>query len=77
MSKPSMKSGSHCGDGKTGGDHCDQYFLAVADKLAAGVENNPRFIGLHFFNPAPLMKLIEIIPSYFTSRTTSHAASSW
>ncbi|MBU5889945.1 3-hydroxybutyryl-CoA dehydrogenase, partial [Vibrio cholerae O1] len=37
------------------------------NKLAAGVENNPRFIGLHFFNPAPLMKLIEIIPSYFTS----------
>ncbi|AEF44908.1 3-hydroxybutyryl-CoA dehydrogenase [Serratia sp. AS12] len=41
------------------------------NKLAAGVENNPRFIGLHFFNPAPLMKLIEIIPSYFTSHTTS------
>ncbi|WP_448665610.1 3-hydroxyacyl-CoA dehydrogenase NAD-binding domain-containing protein [Serratia plymuthica] len=41
------------------------------NKLAAGVENNPRFIGLHFFNPAPLMKLIEIIPSYFTSHATS------
>ncbi|CAI0873065.1 3-hydroxyacyl-CoA dehydrogenase NAD-binding domain-containing protein [Serratia proteamaculans] len=41
------------------------------NKLAAGVENNARFIGLHFFNPAPLMKLIEIIPSYFTSRATS------
>ncbi|MDW5499788.1 3-hydroxyacyl-CoA dehydrogenase NAD-binding domain-containing protein [Pseudomonas lundensis] len=41
------------------------------NKLAAGVENNARFIGLHFFNPAPLMKLIEIIPSYFTARTTT------
>ncbi len=41
------------------------------NKLAAGIENNSRFIGLHFFNPAPLMKLIEIIPSYFTARTTT------
>lgn len=41
------------------------------NKLAAGIENNSRFIGLHFFNPAPLMKLIEIIPSYFTARVTT------
>jgi 3-hydroxybutyryl-CoA dehydrogenase len=36
------------------------------NKLAAAVAHNDRFIGLHFFNPAQLMKLVEIIPSFFT-----------
>ena len=38
--------------------------------LAAAVKNPERFIGLHFFNPAPLMKLVEIIPAIQTSQTT-------
>ncbi|UTH75720.1 3-hydroxyacyl-CoA dehydrogenase NAD-binding domain-containing protein [Chromobacterium sp. IIBBL 290-4] len=37
------------------------------NKLAAAVEHPARFIGLHFFNPAQLMKLVEIIPSFFTA----------
>ncbi|CAI0949607.1 3-hydroxyacyl-CoA dehydrogenase NAD-binding domain-containing protein [Serratia entomophila] len=39
------------------------------NKLATAVAHGERFIGLHFFNPAPLMKLIEIIPAYFTSQS--------
>jgi len=29
--------------------------------LAAGIPHPERFIGMHFFNPAPLMKLVEIV----------------
>lgn len=41
--------------------------LAVAE-IAAGVVNPSRVIGMHFFNPAPLMKLVEVI----TTPTTDH-----
>jgi 3-hydroxybutyryl-CoA dehydrogenase len=34
--------------------------LSVTD-LAAAVTNPRRFAGLHFFNPAPLMKLVEVV----------------
>ena len=34
--------------------------------LAATLEHPERFIGAHFFNPAPLMKLVEIIPALQT-----------
>jgi 3-hydroxybutyryl-CoA dehydrogenase len=34
--------------------------LSVSD-IAAGVENPGRVAGIHFFNPAPLMKLVEIV----------------
>ncbi len=34
--------------------------------LAAGMKNSSRFIGLHFFNPAPIMKLVEVIPAVQT-----------
>lgn len=30
-------------------------------QIAAGVPNPKRFLGIHFFNPAPIMKLVEII----------------
>ena len=38
--------------------------------LAAGLQKPDRFIGMHFFNPAPLMKLVEIIPAIQTSKET-------
>lgn len=30
-------------------------------QIGAGVPNPSRFVGIHFFNPAPVMKLVEII----------------
>ncbi len=38
-------------------------------KIAAQVENPENFIGMHFFNPAQIMKLIEIIRGTQTSET--------
>ncbi len=35
--------------------------------LAAALNKPERFIGIHFFNPAPLMKLVEIIPAIQTN----------
>ena len=42
-------------------------------KLAALDSNPGRFIGMHFFNPPPLMALVEVIRGLQTSDTT-HAA---
>ena len=38
--------------------------------LASALNKPERFIGIHFFNPAPLMKLVEIIPAIQTSEET-------
>jgi len=38
--------------------------------LAAGCSHPERVLGLHFFNPAPLMPLVEIIPAIQTSVDT-------
>jgi 3-hydroxybutyryl-CoA dehydrogenase len=38
--------------------------------IAAACTHADRFIGLHFFNPAPLMKLVEVIPAIQTSKDT-------
>lgn len=35
--------------------------------LAASLKRPERFIGIHFFNPAPVMKLVEVIPALQTS----------
>ncbi|WP_121667690.1 3-hydroxyacyl-CoA dehydrogenase NAD-binding domain-containing protein [Mesonia aquimarina] len=40
--------------------------LSIAS-IAASLENSERVIGVHFFNPAPLMPLVEIIPAIQTS----------
>lgn len=39
-------------------------------KLASATTRAPKFIGLHFFNPVPVMKLVEIIPGVNTSDET-------
>lgn len=40
--------------------------LSIAS-IAAACQDPSRVIGIHFFNPAPLMKLVEIIPAIQTS----------
>jgi 3-hydroxybutyryl-CoA dehydrogenase len=39
--------------------------------IASACENSSRVIGLHFFNPAPLMPLVEIIPAVQTNENLS------
>lgn len=41
--------------------------LSIAS-IAASLEKPERCIGIHFFNPAPLMKLVEVIPAVQTSQ---------
>jgi 3-hydroxybutyryl-CoA dehydrogenase len=36
-----------------------------------------RFLGLHFFNPVPLMKLVEVVRTIQTSDATLDAATTW
>lgn len=40
--------------------------LSIAS-IASAVEKSERVLGIHFFNPAPLMPLVEIIPAITTS----------
>ena len=49
--------------------------LSIAS-IAGSCKNPERVIGIHFFNPAPLMPLVEIIPSIQSSdETINHAKS--
>ena len=49
--------------------------------LGAEMKNPERLVGMHFFNPAPVMKLVEIVSGLATSQTVAaqtHAtASAW
>ena len=42
--------------------------LSIAS-ISSSLERPERFLGVHFFNPAPLMKLVEIIPGISTDQT--------
>lgn len=39
-------------------------------QLAASTDRHDRFIGMHFFNPVPLMKLVEVVRGLATSDDT-------
>ncbi|MFJ8436439.1 3-hydroxybutyryl-CoA dehydrogenase [Kitasatospora sp. NPDC094019] len=43
-------------------------------KLAAATSRPEQVIGLHFFNPAPVQKLVEVIPTLTTSAATTERA---
>ena len=47
--------------------------LSIAS-IGASLKNSNRILGIHFFNPAPLMPLVEIIPSIQTSHKTTDSA---
>jgi len=54
--------------------------LSIAS-IASALQKPERCIGIHFFNPAPLMKLVEVIPAIQTSKevleTTTKTISDW
>jgi 3-hydroxybutyryl-CoA dehydrogenase len=43
-------------------------------KLASAVTHPERFIGMHFFNPVPVLELVELIPGLATSGPTTERA---
>jgi 3-hydroxybutyryl-CoA dehydrogenase len=54
--------------------------LSIAS-IAASCRNSERVVGIHFFNPAPLMALVEVVPAIQTSdevlQTSAEIISSW
>ncbi len=46
--------------------------LSVTEMMAV-CEHRGRFAGLHFFNPAPVMKLVEVVHGFETSEDTLNA----
>lgn len=42
-------------------------------EMAAATKRPDRFVGLHFFNPVPLMKLVEVVRTISTSSATFEA----
>jgi len=50
--------------------------LSIAS-IAAACTHPERVVGIHFFNPAPLMKLVEIIPAIQTDDTVLTTARTW
>ncbi len=50
--------------------------LSIAS-IAAACNLPERFIGIHFFNPAPLMALVEIIPAVQTDAQLANKVKNW
>jgi 3-hydroxybutyryl-CoA dehydrogenase len=61
----------HCGQGVIFASNTSSISIT---RLAAGTQRPDRFIGLHFFNPVPVMKLVEVVPGLQTSPETADKA---
>jgi 3-hydroxybutyryl-CoA dehydrogenase len=61
-------------------DHC-LFFSNTSGlsltEMAAITKRSDKFIGTHFFNPVPVMRLLEVIKAYETSDETLKAALEW
>jgi 3-hydroxybutyryl-CoA dehydrogenase len=52
---------------------CSNTSSLCITEMAAGTRHPERFVGLHFFNPVPLMKVVEIIPGLSTEPKAAEA----
>jgi 3-hydroxybutyryl-CoA dehydrogenase len=52
---------------------CSNTSSLCITEMAAATRHPDRFVGLHFFNPVPLMKVVEIIPALTTSPKVTDA----
>lgn len=46
-------------------------------KLGVATSRPTQVIGIHFFNPVPVLQLVELVPSLLTSPDTTERARSW
>jgi 3-hydroxybutyryl-CoA dehydrogenase len=46
-------------------------------EMAAATKRPDKFIGTHFFNPVPVMRLLEIVKGFHTSEKTLETAKEW
>ena len=54
---------------------CSNTSSLCITEMAAATKYPDRFVGLHFFNPVPLMKVVEVIPALTTDPKVTEAVS--